>query len=77
MSITTIFILITILAAILFDVYIIFKAGKKESISAYVIRSSKQYPLVTLLVGIVLGHLYWPMRTDDIYYDVTCTEVKK
>jgi hypothetical protein len=58
-----------------FDVYIIAKKGKQESISAYIIRGSHKYPLLVLLLGIVLGHLFWSMKTEDIYYNVKCEEV--
>lgn len=60
----------------LFDIYIIAKKGKRESISAHIIRGSRKYPLAVLLFGILLGHLFWSMRTDDIYYDVKCSKVE-
>lgn len=72
MSITLLFILVVIVAVAIFDVWVIFAKSKQESISAYIIRGSKKYPLVTLIVGVVIGHLYWPMRTDDIYYNAKC-----
>jgi hypothetical protein len=61
----------------LFDVYIIYKNGKQESISAHIIRGSKQYPLLVLIFGVVLGHLFWSMKTEDIYYNTKCVEVSK
>lgn len=76
MSITLVFIIVIVLAIAVFDLWIIFKSGKHESISAYIIRGSKTYPLLVLLFGIVLGHLFWSMRTDDIYPNVKCQEVR-
>jgi len=67
MSLTVIFIIVMVVLITVFDVWIIAKKGKTQSISAVIIRSSKQYPLITLLVGILLGHLYWSMKTIDIY----------
>lgn len=58
-----------------FDIWVIATKGKHESISAYVIRGSRQYPLLVLLFGILLGHLFWSMRTDDIYRDVKCIQL--
>ena len=72
MSITAIIILATAIFLAVFDVYIIYAKGKQESISAYIIRGSKKYPLIVLLFGILLGHLFWSMNTEDIYYNTEC-----
>jgi predicted permease len=72
MSLTAIFMISIVVIIALFDVYIIAKKGKQESISAYIIRGSKNYPLLVLLFGILLGHLFWSMRTEDIYYNTEC-----
>lgn len=60
----------------IFDIWVIAKKGKKESISAHIIRGSKKYPLLVLLAGIVLGHLFWNMQTDDIYYNKKCEVIE-
>ena len=39
------------------------EAGAVESISAYIIRWSHEYPSIPFLVGFVAGHLFW--RMDD------------
>ena len=75
MNLTLLFIGITVAAIAIFDVVIIAKKGKHESISAHIIRGSKQYPLLVLITGVVLGHLFWPMATVDIYSDVKCEKV--
>lgn len=62
---TVIFLIVLVLAIAIFDVYIIKTKGKFYSISAYIIRGSKKMPLVTLLGGIVLGHLFWSMDSFD------------
>lgn len=65
MSTTVIFIILGVIAVAAYDVWVIAKQGKFESISAYVIRTSKKAPLIVLLIGIVLGHLFWSMDTFD------------
>lgn len=65
MNLTVLFMIITAVAWVLFDVYIIWAKGKYESISAHVIRGSKKYPLVVLIFGILLGHLFWSMSSFD------------
>lgn len=75
MNLTILILIISALFLIVFDVYIIAKKGKHESISAYIIRGSKKYPLMVLLFGVVLGHLFWSMKTEDIYKDVECKTI--
>ena len=76
MNLTVLFLIIVCASLALFDVYIIVQRGKHESISAHIIRGSHKYPLMVLLFGIVLGHLFWSMKTEDIYTNVKCLEVK-
>jgi TctA family transporter len=65
MSITLIFIFLIIAAIAIFDVWVIIKKGKQQSISAYIIRWSKQYPSIPFLIGFVAGHLFWSMSDKD------------
>jgi len=73
LNLTAIVLSITAFFLIAYDIYIISKRGKQESISAYVIRGSFKYPLAVLVFGILLGHLFWSMKTEDIYYNTECT----
>lgn len=63
--ITVIFIIFLVAAIAVFDVWVIIKKGKQESISAYIIRWSKQYPSIPFLLGYVMGHLTWSMADKD------------
>ncbi len=74
MNLSVIFLIVMAVAVAVFDVWIIAKKGKPASLSANIIRISKEMPLVTLLLGVLLGHLFWSMRTDDIYENVECVE---
>ena len=65
MSTTMIFIVAVLAAGVLFDVWVIWKKGKQSSISAYIIRIFRKYPMVTLGTGIVIGHLAWSMSDFD------------
>lgn len=62
---TELFIVAIVLLIAAFDIFIIIKKGKKESISSYIINGSKKYPLLVLILGIVLGHLFWSMDSFD------------
>lgn len=72
MNITLLFLGILVAAIAIFDVWVIAKKGKPESISAHIIRGSKKYPLLVLIAGVVLGHLFWSFRTEGLYQDVKC-----
>lgn len=72
MNITEIIIIATVAILLSFDVYIISKKGKQASISAHIIRGSYKYPFLVLLFGILLGHLFVSMKTEDIYYNTKC-----
>lgn len=57
--------LVGLVAIVVFDFYIIATKGKKESISAHIIRLSHKYPSIPFLLGMVCGHLFWSMNTSD------------
>jgi type III secretory pathway component EscT len=65
MNTTVIFIVSVGLLIAIFDVYIIAKKGKTESISAHIIRVSHKYPSIPFLLGFLCGHLFWSMNTAD------------
>lgn len=65
MSITLIFIALLVAAIAIFDVWVILKKGKQESISAYIIRYSHKYPSIPFLLGFLCGHLFLSMNTAD------------
>lgn len=72
---TTVFIFVIIFIVAVYDVWVIWKKGKTHSISAVIIRSSKQYPLITLMVGVLIGHLYW--RMDDVSVYGECKKIEE
>lgn len=63
---TVLFILILVTSIIVFDFYIIFDEGATESISAYIIRWSHEYPSIPFLLGFVCGHLFWRMSDKRV-----------
>ena len=69
MSKTVWFIIIMVISIIIFDFYVVFEQGAPESISAYIIRWSYEYPSIPFLVGFVMGHLFWRMKDKRVYGD--------
>lgn len=79
MTLTTLFMILIVLIIAVMDIYLIKKKGKPYSFSAYIIRYVNYNRLAfftTLGVGIVMGHVFWSMKTEDIYKNVECKEVK-
>lgn len=76
MDATVILIISTCIIWAVYDVWTIAKRGKETSISAYIIRNSYKYPLIVLCLGMLLGHLFWSMRTDDIWPNTECKTIE-
>lgn len=64
---TLIFIVTTLLAITLWDLYAINGGGKEASISHMLIELSYEYPSVSFLIGFVMGHLFWRMKETKIF----------
>ena len=79
MSETQLFLILIAVLIIIFDIYIIMKKGKSESISAYTIRwfyENKKTIVIAFGLGLVCGHLFWSMKTTDVYTYLECKEHK-
>lgn len=66
MSKTVIFIIFMVASIVVFDFYIVFTEGATESISAYIIRWSYDYPSIPFLAGFICAHLFWRMSDDRV-----------
>ena len=80
MNLTVAFLLSLVILITIFDVWIIAKKGKSESISAHIIRWTYKHKkpfYMGIAIGIVLGHLFWSMPTDSVYKNTKREEVIK
>jgi len=59
---TKIFILITILAITIFDVYVFSVGGTENTISWMLTNWAYDYPIFPFFMGVICGHLFWQMR---------------
>lgn len=66
MSITAIFVGSFVAIAIIYDVFIIIKKGKEQSISAFMIRLAYKHPIIPFAMGVLMGHLFWAMNPNDV-----------
>ena len=60
-----IFFLVVLISIVIFDFWVIAKKGKQASLSAWMIRYSKKFPIMPFLLGIAFGHLTWSMSDFD------------
>lgn len=44
----------------LFDLYAGLRFGETSTISFIILQVARQHPILPLLVGILIGHLFWP-----------------
>lgn len=62
MNTTQFFMLGSLVAILLFDAAVVFTWGHEYSISKNVYRVSVEWPIIPFLLGIVAGHVLWPLR---------------
>lgn len=46
----------------LWDAVAAFSGGSIQSVSAILYQWGHDWPILTLLVGLLIGHLFWPVR---------------
>jgi hypothetical protein len=53
--------LVTLIALLLWDVFAMVRSGPEATISVVVHDFASRNPIVPLFVGIVVGHIFWPV----------------
>ena len=51
------------LAALIAAIDVAFVATGTQTISEFLYISSREYPVIALMAGILAGHIFWPVRT--------------
>ena len=64
-KITLIIMIICAIFLVVYDVIAIMKGGTEASISSIIITASYQMPLIPFTFGILCGHFFWRMRTNE------------
>jgi hypothetical protein len=62
---TALFMGITAVIWIVYDVWVIAEGGTEASISHLIYEWSYKYPLFTLAFGILIGHFFWRIRDTE------------
>lgn len=47
------------------DVFAMATEGVDATFSRYVLGVAERYPVIPLITGVVLGHLFWPQEKSD------------
>ena len=64
-KVTAIFIVLTIVIIAVYDVWVYIQAGGDATISRIVYNFSKDWPIVNIIIGVLLGHFYWPQKVKE------------
>jgi hypothetical protein len=62
---TYIMIGLIVLVTACYDLFAILAWGSDYTFSTVILDLSQREPVVPLLVGVVLGHLFWPMKIKE------------
>lgn len=62
MTVTEWFMAGTVIAILLADLLLYLKFGNPGTISVALYEIAKSYPLIPLLLGVVLGHIFWQVH---------------
>ena len=46
---------------IIYDLFTVLERGSETTISVQLFEFSKKYPIVPFVLGIVFGHIFWPL----------------
>jgi hypothetical protein len=77
-SVVVTIVLLVVLAIVgLYDVYAIIKWGDAYSVTFVIRKWNAEFPVMGLLVGIVLGHLFWCKSCVEIEVKIPPESVKK
>lgn len=60
MNTTTWWIIAIIAVAIGYDVFAMWRWGYHGTISFDALNAAKNYPIIGVAVGVVIGHIFWP-----------------
>lgn len=52
--------LVIVLCAGIWDIYVTAKGQPLETVSVVLHQWSLMYPVLPLLVGVIIGHIFWP-----------------
>ena len=60
MTRTLAYVLTLVVASIIFDAIQYAREGWTGTISYLVLTRSRRYPIIAVMVGVLVGHLFWP-----------------
>jgi hypothetical protein len=61
-TVTRLALLLTLICLLGYDLFAVYRFGYEGTISLVVFTMAKSYPIIPLLTGIVIGHLFFPIE---------------
>lgn len=59
---TRVFLACIVAAIICYDLWVLWRVGEEASISRVVYDLARDYPVLAVLFGMMLGHIFWVQR---------------
>ena len=66
---TTDFIAIILFVIFAYDAYAVARWGHSGTISAVLLKYAYKYPVVPFLIGLIMGHLFWPNMASRLGFE--------
>jgi hypothetical protein len=63
-SVTKVFILLIVVLVLVWDAYVILVGHQEATFSVILYESSKRWPIIAFVLGLVCGHLFWQVYTN-------------
>ena len=61
-TVTRLTLLLTLIALLGYDLFAVYQFGYEGTISLVVFTMAKSFPIIPFLVGVVVGHLFFPIE---------------
>lgn len=59
---TIVVIIVTTVLVVAWDIYVAVEPTPRDTISKVLLDATRQHPSMAIMIGILLGHLMWPMQ---------------
>lgn len=64
-TITIIIMAVALVLLVGWDIFAYVKAGREATISDILLDWSQRWPVIPLAFGVLMGHLFWPLKEKD------------
>ena len=65
LKVAIVFVLAVVAIGIVLDAALYVRGGWEATISYLALSRSRRYPILAVMVGVLIGHLFWPQPEPD------------